>query len=212
MSSYLVKKTLVGSARFFSAVLSPLLMPSYGALIVLWGSVLCLLDAGTRAAVLTMVVGITCVLPVMAIGALHHFRLIRDKRLERREDRHLPYAFAVVCYLGALFYLRHIHSPAWFVSFMGGVALTVALTLVINRWWKISAHCAGIGGVVALIYQLHVQGLSAFNLFWLLCVTILLSGVLGTSRMVLKRHDVPQVLAGFALGYGAVTLVMTLFG
>ena len=205
-------RLLVAGARFFSTVLSPLLMPTYGALLVLWTSVLCLLPNGTRVMVLVMVFGITCVLPMILIGILHHYGIIRDKRLENPQERTIPYAFAILCYLGAAAYLNHIHAPQWFIMFVLGGALACLVVLVVNRWWKISAHATGIGGVVALLLQIHVQGLSAFNLFWVLCFTILLAGILGTSRMVLKRHDLLQVLAGFANGYACVTLMIKLFG
>ncbi len=187
-------------------------MPTYGALLVLWTSVLCLLPNGTRVMVLIMVLGITCVLPMIMIGILHHYGIIRDKRLEDPRERTIPYATAVVCYLGAAAYLYHIHSPQWFVMSQLGGALGCLIILVVNRWWKISAHATGIGGVVALLFQIHVQGLSAFNLYWVFIATILLAGIVGTSRLLLKRHTVLQVLAGFAVGFVCVDLMMKYFG
>lgn len=212
MSRYATNRLLAAASQFFSTVLSPLLMPTYGALLVLWTSVLCLLPSGTRVMVLVMMLGITCILPMVAIGILHHYGIIRDKRLENPKERTIPYAFAVLCYLGAASYLNHIHSPQWFVMFPLGGALACLIVLIINRWWKISAHATGIGGVVALLYQIHVQGLSAFDLLWVFVCTILLAGVVCTARLLLKRHTVPQVLAGFALGYACVSLIMQHFG
>lgn len=212
LSKYNTNRLIAGSARFFSSVLTPLVMPTYGVFLVLWTSVLCLLPIGTRILVLTMIFGITTVLPIFAIGVLHHFKIISDKRLNKRKERLIPYAFAILCYAAAALYLNSIHSPMWFTMFAAGGGLACLVSLVINQWWKISAHMAGIGGVIALLYQIHVQGLSAFNLFWLLCFFILLAGLLGTSRMVLKRHDLLQVLAGFANGYICVTLMIKLFG
>lgn len=205
-------RLLVAGARFFSTVLSPLLMPTYGALLVLWTSVLCLLPNGTRVMVLVMVFGITCVLPMILIGILHHYGIIRDKRLENPQERTIPYAFAILCYLGAAAYLNHIHAPQWFIMFVLGGALACLVVLVVNRWWKISAHATGIGGVVALLLQIHVQGLSAFNLFWVFIATILLAGILGTSRLLLKRHTVLQVLVGFATGFVCVHTLMKHLG
>lgn len=212
INKFKINRAITHSSRFFSAVLSPLVMPAYGVFLVLWTSVLCALPLGTRMTVLVMVLGMTCVLPMMAIGVLHHFKMVRSKRLETRRERLIPYAFAVLCYLCATFYLHNIHSPMWFVMFMAGGALACLVSLVVNLWWKISAHMAGIGGVVALIYQIHVQGLSAFNLYGVLCVAILLAGLLGTSRIALHRHDLFQVLAGFVNGYACVTLMTKLFG
>lgn len=212
MRRYAINRLLVGSAQAFSTLLSPLLMPTYGTLLVLWTSVLCLLPTGTRVMVLVMVLGITCVLPMIAIGTLHHYGVIRDKRLENAQERTLPYAFAVLCYLGAAIYLHNIHSPQWFVMFPVGGMVACLIVLVVNRWWKISAHATGIGGVVALLMQIHLQGLSAFDLFWVVVIAILLAGILGTSRLLLKRHTVLQVLVGFAVGYACVCLTMRLFG
>lgn len=212
ISKYHINRLIAGAARFFSTVFTPLMMPTYGVFLVLWTSVLCLLPMGTRIMVLIMVLGITCVLPIISIGALHHFKIISNKQLDKQHERLYPYAFAVLCYIAAAFYLNNIHSPMWFVMFAAGGALACLLDMIINLWWKISAHMTGIGGIVALLFQIHVQGLSAFNLFWLLCLTILVAGVLGTSRMILKRHDLLQVLAGFAVGYFCVSFMIKSFG
>jgi len=96
--------------------------------------------------------------------------------------------------------------------FMVGSAITVVMMAMINLKWKISAHMAGIGGIVALVYQLHVQGLSAFDLLWLLCLTVMVAGALGSARLALKRHDLWQVLAGFSVGFLCVSLTMKFLG
>ena len=158
-----------------------------------------------------MVMGITCVLPMIVIGVMHHFGFITNKRLTMRRERIIPYVFAVLCYAGATAYLYNVHAPTWFILFMAGATLAVTIALIVTVWWKISAHMTGMGGLTALVYQVHVQGLSAFDFFGLLCATLLLSGVVGSARMVLKRHDVLQVVAGFLNGYICVTLAMKLF-
>ena len=117
-----------------------------------------------------------------------------------------------MCYTVAAYYLYYCHSPQWFVMFMVGSAVTVLIMALINLKWKISAHMAGIGGVVALVYQIHVQGLSAFDLFWMLCITIMVAGLLGSARLVLNRHDAWQVLAGVVVGFLSVSLTMRFFG
>ena len=71
---------------------------------------------------------------------------------------------------------------------------------------------AGIGGVIALVYQIHVQGLSAFDLIWILCILFILAGALGSARLIYRRHDVYQVLAGVVVGFLCVGLTMKFFG
>ena len=212
MKRFTANKFTAGLANFLSTALSPLLMPTYGVFMVLWVSVLCLLPYGTRVSVLLVCMGITCILPLIFLSVLRHFKLVKDLHVEKREQRFFPYMFTALCYTVAAYYLYYCHSPQWFVMFMVGSAVTVLIMALINLKWKISAHMAGIGGVVALVYQIHVQGVSAFDLFWMLCITIMVAGLLGSARLVLNRHDAWQVLAGVVVGFLSVSLTMRFFG
>lgn len=206
------KRITAALAQFFSTMLSPLLMPSYGAFLVLWGSFLSSRDTGDRATILIVFFGITCMLPMFFISALQHLRVVRSKRLEDSKERLYPYLFTLLCYIAACFYLDHVHAPLWFIMFATGTCLACAVSLVVNLRWKISAHMAGMGGIVALIYIMHVQMLEAFNLLWVMVVAIMLTGILGSARMALKHHDIYQVIAGALNGYLSVWLMMTLWG
>lgn len=212
MNKYTVNKWIAGVANFMSTALSPLLMPTYGVFLVMWVSVLCLLPYGTRVAVLLVCMGITCILPLIFLSVLRHFKLIKDLHVEVREQRFLPYLFTVLCYIAAAYYLYYCHSPQWFIMFMAGSAVTVLIMMLVNLKWKISAHMAGIGGVIALVYQIHVLGLSAFDLFWLLCICIIVAGLLGSARLALKRHDIWQVLAGVIVGFLCVSMTIRFLG
>ena len=213
MNKFSVNKFIAGFARFLTTTLSPLLMPTYGVFLALWVSVLCLLPYGRRVAVLLVCMGITCIVPLIFLNVLRHFNLVKDLNVEVREQRRLPYLFSSFCCGVAAYYLYFTcHAPQWFAMFMVGAAITMLVMAVINLWWKISAHMAGIGGVIALIYQIHVQGLSAFDMLWLLCLAIIVAGLLGTSRLVLRRHDIWQLLAGVAVGFLCVSTTMRLLG
>lgn len=198
-------------SSFLSAILSPLLMPTYGVFLALWVSVLCYLPIGTRLAVLFVILGITCVLPMIVIAVLHNFKIIEDKRLNNRRERWLPYLATIFCYVAAGFYLIHVHSPMWLTCFFWGAGVACLVSMLITFKWKISAHMAGIGGILAFLFYLHFEGLEAFNLFWVICAMIVISGALGTARIFLGRHTFWQVIAGFANGYICVYWFMKLF-
>lgn len=212
MNKFTINKFIAGVANFLTTVLSPLLMPTYGVFLALWVSVLCLLPYGTRVSVLLMCMGITCILPLIFLSVLRHFKLVKNLHVEVREQRLIPYLFTAFCYLIAAYFLYYRHSPQWFIMFMVGSAITVLVMAAINLKWKISAHMAGIGGIIALIYQIHVMGLSAFDLFWVLSFFIILAGMLGSARLALKRHDIWQVLAGVVVGFLCVSLTIRFLG
>lgn len=80
------------------------------------------------------------------------------------------------------------------------VAASVALfiTILISYYWKISAHMVGIGGATGFII--------ALSLFWgadikfFLLLAILLSGVVGSSRLALNEHYPLQIYTGYVVG------------
>ena len=69
---------------------------------------------------------------------------------------------------------------------------------IVNVWWKISMHSAGAGGVIGALVAYSV--LFMFNPVWWLCVTVLISGAVGTARMLLRQHSLAQVVAGTLVG------------
>lgn len=197
--------------RFLANVLSPLLTPSYGVFLALWVSVICYLPLGTRLAVLLVIFGITCVFPMVFIGILHNFKVIEDRSLDNRKERLFPYLATTACYIAAAFYLNSVHAPAWLLGFMAGGAVTCVISLLINFLWKISAHTAGLGGLIALLFCIHTNGLEAFNIFWLISLTIIIAGVVGTIRLYQGKHTFMQVLAGFLNGYICVNTLIRIF-
>ena len=77
---------------------------------------------------------------------------------------------------------------------------------IINSWWKISTHTAAIGGVAGGLFAFGE--IFAFNPVGWLCLVLIIAGLLGTSRMILRQHTLSQVLSGF--GVGLVTAALTI--
>ena len=198
-------------ARIFSTLLSPLLMPTYGIFLALWATVLCYIPQGTRLVVLLVVFGITCIMPMVAIAVLHNLKIIEDKRLVKREERWLPYIATVLCYICSAIYLHHIHTPQWVVVFMVGGAAACVVSTVVTLWWKISAHMAGIGGLLAFALHTYIDGYNVIDMKLVICLLVLLAGCLGSSRIFMRRHTSMQVVAGFVNGLAVVYLTCRLF-
>lgn len=198
-------------SRIVSSLFTPLLTPTYGVFLALWTSILCYRSLETRIAVLLMIFIITCVLPFVFISILFRLKLIENRELDNRKDRTIPYIAAILSYVATTFYLVYVHAPIWLVAFMAGATLTVVVTMIVNLWWKISAHSAGFGGIIALLLFMQTDGVQAFNLIWITCAVILLAGLVGSARLYLERHTLGQVAVGFLNGYFCVKIIITLF-
>lgn len=188
-------------SKIISNVFGPLLAPSYGAFLALWFSDLCYQSLSTRWVVLLAVFGITCVIPMVVVVILHKMKIIADFELDNRKERYLPYIATIACYIAATLYLFNVHAPSWFIAFMAGGTLAGVMALIINCWWKISAHTSGMGGIVALLFAIHSNGLETFDIFWLICLSIIISGVVGAVRVYQRHHTFMQVFAGFFNGF-----------
>ena len=89
--------------------------------------------------------------------------------------------------------------PFWFLSLLMGACVALLFSLCINFFWKISAHALGIGGLLGGI--MGVARIHLINPYWGFIIILLAAGLVGTSRIFLKRHTPMQVYAGFCLGF-----------
>ncbi len=187
-------------ARIVSILTYPLFMPTYAIIIAFTQTYLRLLPGNTLITVLLVTIGITIMLPVIAIYLLYAKGRITDPVLNLRKERNIPLALSAMCYLGLAGYLWKIHAPGWVTAFMLGAAAVTAIFLIINLVWKISGHSAGLGGLTALAIFLCYKGY-AFTGLWLPITVIIIAGVVTTSRLLLARHTLSQVAAGFFLSF-----------
>ena len=189
-------------ASFFSSAFSPLIIPTYAVAIALNISLIgSISPLYTRILVTLVILAITCMIPSIAIAILFKLGKISDPGVNERQDRIVPYIVAVMSYVAAAIYLSNIKAPIWIPMFMIGGGIAVIASALINLKWKISAHGAGMGGLTALIFSMWINGYVTFDLIYLTSLVILLTGVVGTSRLILKRHTLAQVLAGTLNGF-----------
>ena len=202
-------------AKFISTMLSPLLTPTYSTLMALSITPKLLDVTGARFKLLLIVFALTCIFPMITIAVLHNFKVIKDKRMVSRKERLIPYITGTTYYAVAVYHVIYTHEPTWLVMFFVGGTMACLISAIVNRWWKISAHMAGMGGLVALLWQINAMELEIISSPWMMLyilLAIFLSGMLGSARLLLKRHTLPQVLAGFLNGLICVSLMMRLFG
>ena len=68
----------------------------------------------------------------------------------------------------------------------------------VNLKWKLSEHMAGAGGIVGGLVAF--SELFGYNPVGWLCIFILVAGMLGSARIILRHHTQGEVLGGFAVG------------
>ncbi len=196
------------AASIISWILVPLMMPFYATLIYclfpLSGALI-----SSKIKLLLFILGINAVLPMLLVYLLKLFGLVHDVGLNNRRERLIPYIITVVAFAGSAWFMASQNAHTWFVLFFLGGAIAGLINFIINFRWKVSAHAAGVAGMVAILIRTRMELSWEPNeplLDWIIITWILLSGLLGSARIWLGRHTLGQVLAGYAIGFLSVYL------
>ncbi len=196
-----VEKTISKCAHVISWLLVPLLMPVYGTLLIFNLSILSLSPATTKLIFTLIVFGINFIFPLLMVLLLKKMKLIDDIGLNGRKERLIPYIISIVCLGGTAWLLWNKGVPMWVAMFYAGGALAALINMIVNFKWKISAHAAGIAGIVAMLIQITKDGSPMPGMTLWIAGAILSAGLLGSARVWLGRHSLMQVLAGSAVGF-----------
>jgi len=118
--------------------------------------------------------------------------------MESQKERIIPYSITIIFYVFALHMLKQAPLPPIVFNFLVGATLSIISALIINLKWKISAHMIGVGGLVAALFCVSVSLDLYITPFFIL--SLLVAGLVGSPRLILKAHTPSQVYVGFATG------------
>ncbi len=192
------EKNIINIARLLSIVFTPFYLPVVGLAIVFFLSYMSLLPLWYRLEMLLLVYVFTVLLPTLLIRLYRRTQGWTSRELGQRERRMVPYVISILCYFCCFFWLQHNNVPR-LISIILVAALGVQMICaLINVWWKISTHTAAIGGVAGAL--LAFAEVFMFNPVGWLCVVLIVAGMVGSARMILRQHTLAQVVAGFLVG------------
>ena len=192
------EKNIILAARIMSILFTPFYLPLVGLVALFLFSYMSLLPLAYKLPMLLTVYISTILMPSLLIHLYRRFQGWTSKELGRKERRIVPYLISILCYFGCFFLMEYRNTPR-VISIILVAALVIQMVCaLINVWWKISTHTAAIGGVAGglVVYSIAFS----FNPIWWLAFVILLAGMVGTARMILRQHTLAQVVTGFLVG------------
>ncbi len=185
-------------ASYISLVFTPFYLPLMGLLALFSFTYLSMLHWGYKFHMLLMVWVFTCLLPTTLIRLYRHYQGWHVLKLVQREARYIPYVISIACYFMCLYIMQVQHVSHIMRSIVVAALIVQILCAIINHWWKISIHTAAIGGTTGAVVAFSL--IFGFYPLWWLCLLILLAGVLGTSRMLLRIHSLGEIVGGYLIG------------
>ena len=144
---------------------------------------------------------LTIAMPMLSFLIMLRMKLITDINLTVRKERVMPTYVAIIYYFCFYYILREIDGLSIYIlaAFFGCI-VAIFLANIITTYWKISIHQIGISSVAAIMVATSEVTFTN-NTSWITFL-LLMIGLIGWSRLLLKRHTPLQVLAGSILGFG----------
>jgi len=193
------QKEIIYTARIISALFKPFYLPILGLVTLFTFSYLSMFPWYYKIEVLFLTYLFTILLPILFIHLYRRYQGWNLIELGHRERRMVPYTISILCYFACIYVMERLHMPHFMGSIIVAALMVQIVCALINIWWKISTHTAAIGGVGGALFAFSYY--LGFNPVWWLCLVILVAGVLGSSRMILRQHSLGQVVGGFCVGF-----------
>jgi hypothetical protein len=192
------QKYVIYTAKLFSMLFAPFYLPVLAFLILFIFSYMKLLPLNYKLMILALVYVFTVALPLLSIYAYQRFNGLHRHQMTRREMRSVPYFIFIVCYAACLYLMARMHMPHFMISILFAAFILQILCALINNWIRISTHSAAAGAMNGALLAFSI--IFNFNPTWWLCLTLLIAGCVGTSRLVLRQHKLHEVNLGLAIG------------
>ena len=197
-------------SKFISIILHPIFMP----ILALYLSLKQIPSIGVAITnyqnyIYLVLIFSTVILPLISILFLIKSGKVSSLEMSNHKERSVP-LFRTALWMGLGYYILEnilVFSPIIKAELIGAISI-ILIASIISKYWKISLHLLGIGGLVGVLIALEIiYG----NLQHLIIIFILLSGVLAMARIKEKAHNYTQVYIGFLGGLSVELLIMLIF-
>lgn len=156
----------------------------------------------------------TFLIPSFAIFLMWRLKLITSLEMRDKQDRIVPFIATGVFYLWVL---RSVFAdpniPTAFLIAALGTTIGLFSCFIINLFFKVSLHAVGIGGLIGMILiimwlysygsftlNIPIIGVCEISINLVLMLSVLIAGLVGTSRLLLNAHTSKELYIGFLLG------------
>lgn len=191
-------KRMILAARIISMIFTPFYLPLVSLVALFIFSYMSRLPLFYQLKVVTLVYLFTVFLPSILIHLYRRYQGWTTFQMGRKERRMVPYIIAIMCYFTCYYLMTVMRIPQFMANIVVTALAIQVVCAIVNIWWKICIHMAGIGGMAGAL--LAISLVFQFNPLWWLSVIILVAGLIGTARMILRQHSLRQIVGGFVVG------------
>jgi len=193
-------------ARVISAFFSPYYIAFVSFLILFIFSYLRIMPLQYKFIVLGVVYGFTILIPQLTIFIFRKMNGYTVDDMAQRKQRYVSLFLYLISYVFCLIIMHRLSIPWYMTGIIFTVLILMTACLILNLRWRISEHMAGAGATIGGLVAFSM--LFGYNPLWWLCILILVTGIVGSARIVLGHHSLGEILAGFIVGIASSFMVL----
>ncbi len=191
-------KHLKRTALLLSNVFYPTFYPVVGFIILFTLTYLSMLPWFFKLWVCAAVYFFTVALPYIILWFIRKTNGWSRTDIYRQHRRGIVYGTNILCYASCMYVCNSLYLPPFVGSILVVCLMAQCACAMVNIWYKVSIHSTGTGLLIGAL--LAYSFLFDFNPTWWLCLAILISGAVMSSRMYLYNRELGQVLFGTLIG------------
>lgn len=188
-------------AKSLTVLFHPILYPTYGFLLLFYAKLpfRVLLNPQAKQYILVLVLLNSFIVPLLLLLILKSRGLITSLKLENKNDRIYPLFIGLLFYAMSYFLISklnilEVYSYVFFLA-----SLLSIISIGINFFFKISLHSLGAAAFSAAL--LVINFVYGFDLKFAQILALVLTGIIASSRLILKAHKPSQVYSGLFVGF-----------
>ena len=200
---------IILTANIASVIFHPLLLLLYSYIILAWCNPYLFgrssfadvfADKGNSILLIWLLI-FSFFVPFLSVLMMKGLGLIKDLKMSDKTDRIGPYIIVGLLYIVIFMNLKNNNSniPYELAIFSLGATIGIFAAFIINLFSKISMHTVGMGGFLAII--LICVSHSIANNEYILILSVLAAGLVGSARLILGAHEPNEVYGGYVIGF-----------
>jgi hypothetical protein len=139
------------------------------------------------------------VFPLLVVLLMRGLGFSKSIYLKTTKERIVPYMASIIFFFWTWNTFYHLQGiPQVMRDMTQGVFYASVAGMIANIYFKISMHAMGVGGLIGLMIAVLLDGLMYGGLPFV--ISVLVAGLVMSSRLITGDHKQGDVLAGFFVG------------
>ncbi len=195
--------------KVISWIFHPLLAPIVACLMIFQtGHYLQFVQPELLKAIFVVVSAISLLLPLLLIPLFYFQGTFPDFSFKKRKHRLLLLTIVLITYSTGVFLMNVYRFPPIITHMFLAYTIGVFVVLIMQFIAKISMHTAAWGAILGLCLYLSMSFLLDLRIMF--AVIILISGVVATSRMKIRKREPIEIYSAFLIGFTCMFCGMVL--